>query len=614
MRILIVAPALWYKSYPFFISNTDFPVGVAYLASALGNAGHEVFGLNPNNKPGFDSPYGMIRDLLVRSLEKNKPDLIGLSGLCVDYRFLKDTIQILRSVAPDIPIVCGGGVINHDAEFIIRRLKPDFCIIGEGEEIYVQLVNRLESGKEDFEKINNLGYWRHGKPRFTQKSFDYIDIDKRSFPDYEPFEIDDMLDNYAMAARNLYRYIRDKPRQMTIVTARGCPFNCTFCVHQRGPRYRARSTENIMQEIEVLYDRYHFNILIIIDELFALKKDIFQRFCSELIGRKKEFGWDFNWLFQTHASINLDLNDIKMAKEAGCYSFTYGIESASPKILASMNKKIKPSQIERATKFADEANINFGGNFLFGDIVETEETISESIEFMSRHCRNNYIGLRHVQPYPGSKIFDYCVEEGIIRDKVEYYEHIDEGLVYNMTSFPDSIWVAWIEKVISLSHLLTWSSLTDSLSCEVDPSESSNPMVKYYGKPIVKISVKCPLCQNIYAFREPMWKAQALKSAAYTTRIKRFYSRVVRSYQQERRGSGFFTYFVSYSFREFLSRIKEKKRKMKSKPALEHSIFQLLHPIEEKGRTGGKLIITICIHCGRIFRVNIPEMEVGRHQ
>ena len=102
--------------------------------------------------------------------------------------------------------------------------------MGEAEEIIVQLANMLESDRRDYDQIENLGYWKNGTALFTKVNFNYIDINQRPFPDYEPFGIREMLDKHSLATRNLYRYTRPYPRPMIIVTARGCPFNCTFCV------------------------------------------------------------------------------------------------------------------------------------------------------------------------------------------------------------------------------------------------------------------------------------------------------------------------------------------------------------------------------------------------
>ncbi len=132
MRVLLIIPTVGYKTtYPSFLSSQDFPVGFSYLASALKNAGHEVFGLNLNNDVNYSSAREMIRVRLARTLGDVAPELIGIGGLCTDYAFITDAMAIIRSSAPDTPIVCGGGIVNNDTGFVFRTLKPDFCIAGE---------------------------------------------------------------------------------------------------------------------------------------------------------------------------------------------------------------------------------------------------------------------------------------------------------------------------------------------------------------------------------------------------------------------------------------------------------------------------------------------------
>ena len=465
MRVLLIVPTASYKyndEYPCFLSISDFPAGFAYLASALRAAGHEVFGLNLNNITGYPSAYKMVYDKIPRSLREIQPQLVGLGGICTDYQFIRDSIQIIRKSAPNIPIVCGGGIITHDADYIMKLLRPDFCIIGEGEEKIVELANMLESGDKAYDQIENLGYWKDGTVLFTKRNFNYIDINQRHFPDYEPFGIKEMLDKYSLVSRNSYRYTRPHPRPMVIVTARACPFNCTFCIHERGPRYRARSVENIMQEIKLMYEKYSFNMLIILDELFVVNKPRLQEFCNTLLESRETYGWDFDWMFQTHANSSLDSEVLRLAKKAGCYFFSYGLESASPRVLASMNKKTKIPQIIDAIKIADSVGLGFGGNFIFGDPAETEETISETIDFFSRYCRNIHIHFECIRPYPGSKLFKDCIERGVIRDKFEFYEHIDEGPSWNMTQIPDRLWLPWAFLLTLLTGSYQWLKSTNA--------------------------------------------------------------------------------------------------------------------------------------------------------
>lgn len=496
MKILLIVPTFQYKTrYPAFLSISDFPVGFAYLSSALKAAGHEVFGLNPNNDTSFGSQREMIQVKIRESLKAHQPELVCLGGLCTDYAFLRDALSIVRAESPGTPVVMGGGIINNDAEDAFNILKPDFCIRGEGEEIVVALVEKLAAGSKDFSPIPNLGYWDNGTARFTKLDFHYGPIDQRAFPDYELFGIQDLLDKYWLAARNLYRYPRLNPRPWPLVAARSCPFSCTFCVHNRGVKYRARSIENIIQEIEYFYPKYHFNILLLLDELFAVNSERLRQFSAALLKLRAEKGWEFNWTFQTHASAAFDDETLAYAKTAGCYFFSYGMESASPTVLASMNKRTKPDQVLNAIRSADKLKIGFGGNFIFGDPAENPQTLAETLNYFRAHCTDLHVDIFSIRPYPGSKLFDVCVGKGLIGDKSDFYEHIDENPV-NMTANPKWWWNIWIMALDYLGGLHLWIKSTKSVSCDLIKTTTENPVAKHYGMQLYDIAAVCPHCSQ----------------------------------------------------------------------------------------------------------------------
>src|SRR3990167_3457554 len=150
MRVLLVSPTFRYATqYPAFLSLSDFPVGIAYLASSLKQAGHEVYGCNPNNIVGYANAYLMLQDTLSKKIAEVKPELIGLGGLCIDYKFLKDAICVIRQTDPKLPIVLGGQIVTNDAEFIFNDLKPDFAIEGEGERLLQFVIEDIQDGKNN---------------------------------------------------------------------------------------------------------------------------------------------------------------------------------------------------------------------------------------------------------------------------------------------------------------------------------------------------------------------------------------------------------------------------------------------------------------------------------
>jgi hypothetical protein len=385
-------------------------------------------------------------------------------------------------------------------------------VIGEGEEAIVRIANG-----DAYDGIPNIGYWKNGKPNFTRQDFNYGDINLLPFPDYEPFNIQEMMGDYILTARWAYRYIRQYPKPYVIHTARSCLFSCTFCVHRRGAKYRARTIENVMQEIKVSYDRYKFNILFIMDELFAVNKTRMIEFCDVLSEARRNYGWDFNWSFASHASAKLDRDTLEMAKSLGCFFFSYGLESASPRVLESMNKRTKPSQVAEAIKLAHETKLAFGANLIFGDPAETEDTVVESLDFMVQHCLDTDIAINAIRPYPGSKLFDDCITKGIIRDKFDYYEHIDErpwDFAYNMTSVPDKKWIPLLDSIVAFGQLYSWQKSTPAYHYEIDSESANIPVVVNTGKQVYKVYAKCPHCGADIYCRELLGLHKGLKPKA----------------------------------------------------------------------------------------------------
>lgn len=500
MKVLLIPPTYRYTTqYPSFLAPCDFASGFAYIAATLKAAGHQVFGCNPNNAPGYPSAMDMIHKKIAQAIADVKPGLIGIGGLCTDFKFLNDALHIIRHYAPSVPVVMGGSIITYDQEFIHSTLKPDYSLAGEADDTIVMLADALE-GKGDLKAVPNLCSQKEGLLVFTEKNLKFgRDLNEQPFPDYSIFDIEGMLEA-SLASRPLYRFYRKDPRIMPIVSARECPFACTFCLHGHGGRakYRARTTENVMEEVKQLYDRYHFNILIVLDELFAVNKQKLDEFCRSLIEYRERYGWDFNWMFQTHANARLNLDSLKLAKQAGCAYFSYGMESASKRVLKSMKKGTLPEQYAEAIALADQAEIGFGGNFIFGDPAETPETISETLTFYRTHCSDIHCFMSSIQPYPGSGLYGVCQEMGLMPDKLKFYQTIDQ-VPFNMTQIPDAQWIGYLRAIIAFDALPFCQTVDVT---RVVHRAIHNRMTMNSSRQFWELFAECPHCKRSLSYVE----------------------------------------------------------------------------------------------------------------
>ena len=512
MRISIIVPTQLYKyKFPAPLSMSDFPVGLAYIAAALKAAGHEVVGCNPNNLYDFPSAKAMAAETITRHLDQYKPEVVCTGGICTDYAFLRDCLQIVRNRVPKARVILGGGIVSYDPRFVFEYLKPDFAVKGDAEHIVTQIVSSIASGTEP-KQVPNIFYWKDGKVQATPEDFCYPDIETLIYPEFDIFDAKGILDNFSLAARPLYRYPKEEPRPWVVVAGRGCPFRCTFCVHDRPTPYHTRTSADVMKELAYFHDKYQFNILVILDELFAPKRGRLVEFSQAIKKLKQERKWDLVWTFQTHANVGLTQNDIMLAKDAGCYAFSYGMESASETVLTSMKKKSHPAQIAEVIPMCYKAGVGFGGNFIFGDPAETPQTMKETMTFFRENCENLHMSLGSIQPYPGSTLYVNCLKNKTIPDAGQFYETIDERRYRMAQGFPEKPWAIWCGLMGFFGGKGLWH--------QAAPAVARGREVNAHFDTLV-LDAKCPHCQSDFTYRhvEVVSRTKDASLAAPQTRL-----------------------------------------------------------------------------------------------
>ena len=247
-----------------------------------------------------------------------------------------------------------------------------------------------------------------------------------------------------------------------------------------------------MKELAYFHEKYQFNLLVILDELFAPKRERLVEFSAAIKKLKQERKWDLVWTFQTHANVGLTQDDILTAKDAGCYAFSYGMESASETVLTSMRKKSHPRQIAEVIPMCERAGVGFGGNFIFGDPAETPQTIKETMTFFRDHCTNLHMSLGSIQPYPGSTLYVNSLKNKTIPDAGAFYETIDERR-YRMADFPEKPWVAWCGLMGFFGGKGLWHQAAPAVVRGREVTEFFDTLV---------LDARCPHCQSTFTYRD----------------------------------------------------------------------------------------------------------------
>jgi len=391
-----------------------FPVGLAYISATLKSAGHTVTCINLNHHAGDT-------EQIVRAHLATAPayDMICTGGLSSHYAQMKRIVSGIRISGANSIVVLGGGLVTSEPELIFNALHPDFVVLGEGEETIKELALALEQ-QRDTSAIAGIGY-RGADGRFvkTVSRDPIMDLDAVPWPDFAGFEYNVWLDNLKPTNDALYDCY-DFPRAYPIISSRSCPCRCTFCFHPLGNKYRQRSIDSVIQELEAIIPRFRINIINIDDECFSHRIERIYEFCEKITVLSKKLSWDLKWICSMRVE-GLSEDVLVTMKNAGCIGLGFGFESYSPIVLKSMKKHITPDQIKRAVELTLAHHISTFSFFIFGDRVETVETMRQTLDFCrSIRCAN--VDLLFVTPYPGTEIYNYCVEQGIIKNRLTYIE------------------------------------------------------------------------------------------------------------------------------------------------------------------------------------------------
>jgi radical SAM superfamily enzyme YgiQ (UPF0313 family) len=396
LNYLLVMPRLVQK----IGDGYSFPLGIAYISSSMKKAGYKVITLNLNHRDGE------VSDIIKREIQENEIDVVATGGLSFQYSTLRSIIEAAKQADSKIITIVGGGIISGDPETAMEALEDvDYGIIGEGEITICELCEALENSKE-VSGVSGLIYRCGNGYKMTRPRKEIQNIDCIPWPDYEGFE----LDNFLAASPGISGL--NRKNTVFMIASRSCPYNCTFCFHTVGNKYRQRSLESFFEELDYLVSKYDIEYICLADELFAHNIKRLEEFC-ERMGK-----YNIRWWAQFRVD-NITQDLLFILKGGGCDVMSFGLESADNRILKSMRKGITVQQTERSLKLVYDAGISFEGAFIFGDIEETWGTATNTLSWWRKHSEYK-ITLNLITVYPGSYLYQYAYKKGIIKDRVRF--------------------------------------------------------------------------------------------------------------------------------------------------------------------------------------------------
>lgn len=444
----------------------SFPIGMAYVSSSLKASGRTVYTYNLNYKTGTIEKN--LKDVILN----NDIDVIATGGLTAQYWQLERILQAARKIKPNIITWVGGGIITSDPINAMKALEiADYGMIGEGEITICELADVVE-GKRDRHKVKGLIFEENENWVITEPREEIMDLDSLPYPDYEGFEYEQVLDKIPTDI-----YALNHGRFGFVSFGRSCPFNCTFCFHPSGTKYRKRSMDSVFGEIDYLIEKFGIRNIAVTDELFVRKIEDVKEFCSRI--KKRNIGFVI--------SLRVDMVNREMLtllRDSGCLSIGFGLESADNTVLASMKKHITVEQIEYALELCRDVGVNCNGNFIFGDQAETIETANNTISWWEKHPQYR-IAMHLIVLYPGSELYKLALKQNIIKDPVQF---IKDGCPYlNISKMTDQEY-----KDVALKISLLRQGRTELLE---------EAKVEYLGFGKATLTAKCPKCGKVNKWR-----------------------------------------------------------------------------------------------------------------
>ena len=329
-------------------------------------------------------PLGRLLDFIA----KNRPGLIGITAVTTMVKTAAAIARSIKEQQPDMLICLGGVHATMVPGRTIDEFKEfDFIIRGEGEEVIPDILSRLREGRSDIEDIP--GVMVRGCKKESNRLVENIEL--------LPMPAWDLFDLFRYPGVDLHRTRRELP----IITARGCPFDCCFCCRQPGMRkVRYRSAESIIDEIAAGITDFGAEAFIFTDETFTLNKTFTTKVCEAIITRG--FNKKIRWSCSTRVD-QADPEIFKLMRSAGCYDVFFGFESGDDRLLEIAGKRITTAQMRTAVKYVKDAGLASHGCFILGLPGETEETI-EKARLLAAELDIRGVSFPIAVPFPGTRL------------------------------------------------------------------------------------------------------------------------------------------------------------------------------------------------------------------
>jgi len=350
----------------------------------------------------FDRPWTDLKNLLTQG----GYNIVGVT--CSAATFHNDAvsaIHLVRKILPNAVILAGGGHLSLNADHILKSVPElDYIAAGEGEETFLELVRWLEGHEKNQPcDVPGLIYLRNGNHYLTPSRPLISDLDALPMPGYHKIDMN-----------NPVYYLHGMgPRAVGISTSRGCGDHCTYCSEAVlwNSNWRGRSGRMVVEEMRMLNRHYNKSLFVFNENSFNQNRERNESFLENL--GKSGLKCDF-WFQSRVKDILRDRDLLDEFKRLGCYEVMLGVESITPETLRNYAKKQSFEEILEAAALLKSKGIMVMTNVMFGDTNDTEDTLKQICDFVTRI--GDFLVLTITTPLPGTRYYSQAVKEGRVED------------------------------------------------------------------------------------------------------------------------------------------------------------------------------------------------------
>lgn len=372
--------------------NSHYPLGMGYLHAYLEKCGHNVRTLFLN-----DYPYDACKRIFLHDVKSMNPDIVGFNILTQNRASTFKLIKIIHSKYPRIQILIGGIHTTIMYHQIVKQFSYVIAVLGEGELTTEELLQKIQT-KKSLRTVAGIAYVYKNKVIKTKDRELIKDLDILPYPKHDIF-------------------FTPERTIACMITSRGCPFHCSFCVLYKITRSypRKRSVVNVMNEIEYLVSKYpQLETVWLHDDQFFLDNDRVIAICKEIIKKKIKLRFICSGRFKP-----ISKKMVTMLQRAGFIQVLLGLESGSNRILKLCHKYITQDDVIKTMTLFKNTKIQVTTFLIVGLYGETDETIDEAIHFIQKIQKIKYVFFGDINIpilYPGTELYDIAKKAKIIKD------------------------------------------------------------------------------------------------------------------------------------------------------------------------------------------------------